>query len=59
MKVAYIIMSEISALALLAGAVLIPVYITPGYYWWSALFLLIFLVMGSSYADRLDKWEND
>ena len=49
-------MSSIEFLCLLFGAVLIPIYITPGYYWWTAFFILLLLALAYEFSARLDSW---
>lgn len=41
---------------LLSAAIIIPVWITPGYYWLSALCLLILTGASSSYTYRLNEY---
>jgi hypothetical protein len=40
-------------------ALLAPVFITPGYYWWSILLVCLALADGVAYGKRMDKWEGD
>ena len=53
----YIICSTVLDIFLLLGAVLIPIYITPGYYYWTAILIFMFLSAGNSFSKRIDKWE--
>ncbi|RLA05142.1 MAG: hypothetical protein DRQ47_01895 [Gammaproteobacteria bacterium] len=53
----YLILTFLTQIIFLAGAILIPVYITPGYYYWTALLLLMFFMSGYALSQRLNKWE--
>lgn len=56
-KIAYMILAVIFSLTLLTAMVLIPVYITPGYYWWSGLLFLLVLISSNGAATRMDEWD--
>lgn len=58
-KVAYIITSCVGQLFVLAAAVLIPVYVTPGVYWWTAFFVLTALTDGYELAKRMNLWTGE
>ena len=57
MKAAYIAFITISDIFLLLFAALAPVYITPGYYWWTALALLFIVSNSVAFTKRMDKWQ--
>ena len=59
LKITYVICYFIFQLVLLIGAVLIPVYITPGYYWWTAYFIIGSLINAHYFGERMDKWSED
>ena len=56
-KITYIICYTICQIILLIGAVLIPVYITPGYYWWTIFLLLVMVCDSINFTKRLNSWE--
>ncbi len=55
-KIAYIICSLISDLAFLALAVLAPICLTPGYYWWTAGAVCLFFASGVGFTERVNSW---
>lgn len=57
LKITYIICSLVSDLALLAGAILTPIYATPGYYWWSALLIIFMIASSVGFTERLNGWK--
>lgn len=54
MKITYLIALFLEQMILLSGAVLIPIYITPGYYWWSAFALIVYFVTANAANSRLN-----
>lgn len=56
-RIAYIVCHLIGCLALLLGAVLAPIYATPGHYGWSVLFIVFGVLDGIAYGRRMDLWE--
>lgn len=58
-KVAYIWASCVGQMCVLAAAVLIPIYLTPGSYWWTAFFLLTALTDGYALAKRMNLWTGE
>ena len=56
-KAIYILCNFFFCLALLALAVASPVWITPGYYWWTAFGILMLFLQGSCYNKRLNSWD--
>ena len=59
MKAAYVIMTYLEGFICIIGAIFIPIYITPGYYWWTAFLILLYFALGNSLGDRIDKWEDN
>ena len=55
-KVAYIICTTILELSLLALAVAAPIWLTPGYYWWSAFALLMIGGVTVGFTERMNSW---
>ena len=53
----YVICSNVSQLAMLAGAILIPVYVMPGNYWWTGVLSVLVVVDGIGLGKRMDLWE--
>jgi len=51
---AYIVCSLIFKLAMICLAVASPVWITPGYYWWTAFGLTMYVAQGFAFTKRLD-----
>lgn len=56
-RITYLICDLIQTLVLLALAVASPIWITPGYYWWTAFAIVILLLGSVSFAKRLNSWE--
>lgn len=56
MRKLYLTYVFIFQLILLAGAVLIPIYLTPGYYWWTAFFLMLLVATSANVSKRIDEW---
>jgi len=54
---AYVWSLVIGQLVMLAAAVLIPVYVTPGYYWWTAFFVFLVAIDGYALGLRMNLWE--
>jgi hypothetical protein len=59
MKIAYIFAVLILELVLLALAVFAPIYITPGYYWWTVFAIIVLTSSGASATRQLDSWDGD
>ena len=57
-KIVYIISSLISESLFLALAVFSPIYITPGYYWWTVFGIIIFFTCGLGFSLRLNSWND-
>lgn len=57
MRLTFIVLNFIWNCFLLTGAVLIPVYLTPGYYWWTAIMLAIMVFSTSAMHLRLAEWD--
>ena len=55
-KVAYIVMLVTGQLLMLGGAMLAPVYLTPGNYWWTGLLLFFVFMDGVVFGKRMDLW---
>jgi hypothetical protein len=55
-KVTYIICSLIFDLVLIGLAVASPIWITPGYYWWTGFSIIIMMANSSSFTQRLNTW---
>ena len=58
-RIAYIVCHLVGSLALLLGAVLAPIYATPGHYGWSVFLIVISLLDGVAYGKRMDLWEGE
>lgn len=54
MRNVFIICSFLYIAAGYAAAVLIPVYITPGYYWWSVFFMINNMIASQSFTTRMN-----
>lgn len=57
MRTAYIITSTISQLIMLALAIAAPLYITPGFYYWTAFLITIIICDGHAFSERLNGWD--
>lgn len=55
-KSTYLVCNTVGQISLLAGAVVIPVWVTPGLYWWTGLFLLMFAASDLGSSNRMDSW---
>ena len=55
-KIAYIICDLISGLAMLGVALLAPIYLTPGYYWWTAFMIFMLIAQSYGFSKRLNSW---
>ena len=55
-KIAYIVCLCVLDIFVLSAAIITPVYITPGNYWWSVILILLLLMSGFSFSHRLDRW---
>lgn len=53
MKITYIIMSAVQQIFFLSAMLLAPIYITPGYYFWSVLFFILTIFSGMAMSDRI------
>jgi len=56
MRITYLILSCIMQLTFLGIVLLSPIYITPGWYFWSVLFGALFFMSGVAIGNRLDEW---
>ena len=52
----YIICDLIGSFVLLGLAIVTPIYVTPGYYWWTVFCLLCLMSESISFANRLNTW---
>lgn len=59
LKIAYIISMSVGQILMLAAAVLIPIYITPGYYWWTAFFIIMVMGDGVMIGKRMNLWTGE
>lgn len=55
-RVAYIVCSTITEVMLLGLAVAAPVWITPGWYWWTVFAVLLMLCRSLAFTERLNSW---
>ena len=55
-KITYIICSLLGDIMMLGLAVAAPIYLTPGYYWWTAFGVLMILFGSHGFSRRLDSW---
>lgn len=56
LKITYTICTLVFELAMIALAVFAPVYVTPDYYWWTALGISFCLMQSMSFSKRMDFW---
>jgi hypothetical protein len=57
-KIAYIIMSGLIDLVVLILAIITPVYITPGNYWWTILLLCLLVLFSAGFTKRVNSWKD-
>lgn len=57
-KIAYMVLQVIFEIALLCVAVLAPIYITPGYYYWSAICLFLMIASSHGSTQRMNGWRD-
>lgn len=57
LKITYMVCDLIITIVLLALAVAAPIWITPGYYWWTAFAIVCLMSEGEAYSKRLDRWK--
>ena len=55
-KIAYMIMQVIGEMFFFTMAVITPVYFTPGYYWWTMVFILLAIASAAATTDRINSW---
>ena len=56
-KSTYIVCNAFLDVFLLSLAVAAPVWITPGYYWWTAFSILLVFAQGAAFRGRLNSWD--
>lgn len=57
-KIAYIIVMEVSEIFLICMAIAAPVWITPGYYWWTAFGIILMFSASICFTKRLNSWSD-
>ena len=55
-KIAYIIVSFIGDIFYLSAAVATPIWFTPGWYWWTAFFIILAAASSCGLTQRLNSW---
>lgn len=55
-KITYLICDLISSLAILAVAVIAPIWVTPGYYWWTLGCVIFEFMRARGFTSRLNGW---
>lgn len=55
-RITYLIGDLIMCILLLALAVAAPLWITPGYYWWTAFSIFLMLSQSYAFTKRLNSW---
>jgi len=58
MRSTYLILVFLTQMIFIAIIILSPIYITPGFYWWSILFFILLLASGSKASDRINEWNH-
>jgi len=56
LKIAYVVCSLIQSIVLVVLAIVIPIWLTPGYYWWSSILLFLIIVGSHGLGKRMDLW---
>jgi len=57
-KVAYIVCSALIELAYAALMVISPLWITPGWYYWSAFWFLMLCLGSAGFTKRVNSWRD-
>jgi len=55
-KITYMVLSFIEYAFLFAFSVAAPIYVTPGYYWWTAIGIYLMYECGCAFGRRLNSW---
>jgi len=56
LKIAYLALQTICELFFFTAAVVIPVWVTPGHYWWTAMFLILAIAASFGATKRVNSW---
>ena len=57
LKITYMILTTISMFLFLAVAIVAPILITPGYYWWTAFCIFMIFASSHGFTSRLNTWD--
>ena len=55
-KITYMILITIMELSLFTTALLAPIYLTPGWYFWSVFSLVLMLLCSYGASERMNSW---
>mgnify|MGYP000016904759 CR=1 FL=1 len=55
-RVTYMILNAVLILSFLFAAIVTPVWITPGYYFWTAFCIFLMMAASYSFSRRFDQW---
>ena len=56
MRETYLICQAVLMMFNMLAAMLTPIYVTPGWYFWTAFFIIVALLQGSQISNRIDEW---
>ena len=56
-RITYLLCDLATFLVLLALAVAAPIWITPGYYWWTGFSIFLMFSQSHAFTNRLDSWD--
>jgi hypothetical protein len=57
-KITYIAFHHVTQLIIIALILASPIYITPGWYWWSAIFGILYGLRANIFNERLNTWKD-
>ena len=55
-RITYMLCDLVFCLVVLALAVAAPIWITPGYYWWTGFAIFMIVGQGHAFTKRLNSW---
>ncbi len=56
MRNTYLILTFLTQMTFLAGIIFAPIYVTPGWYFWSIMFGVLFIANAIGLTARINEW---
>ena len=56
-KISYIVCTMLTEAMFFVAALLAPIYLTPGWYWWTAACIFLMLATGRGFTKRVNCWD--